>query len=178
MNSTKRPPNILSLTADQQKASATSVYGNSLIAAPFTEHLAANGITFRQTYSASTICTPSRASVMTGVHPLVHQVTCWQNKAPWNLPQLSELFAGGGYYTAVAGHYEQGRNLSRGWHEQADLWEKGPLLDSLNFKYAQGRSDCGWSAGPLDCKPEEGHSAILARRAIRMISNAADSGDA
>ena len=171
-----RPPNILYLTADQQKARATSVYGNGLVSCPFTEDLAAGGITFVNAHAVSTICTPSRASVMTGVHPLVHRVTCWQNKAPWNLPQLAELFAGGGYYTAAAGHYEMGRNLGRGWHEQADLWEVGELHDTLKFKYAHGRSDCGWSSGRLECGAEEGYSARLGNRAIRMIDNAVQSG--
>jgi len=169
-------PNIVYIIADQQKASATSVYGNNLVPTPFTDHMAANGITFRDAYTPSTICTPSRASVFTGVHPLVHQVTCWQNKAPWNLPQMSEMFADSGYYTAAVGHYELGRNLGRGWHEQSDLWEMGPLLDATNFKYSHGRTDCGWSSGALDCKPEEGQSAVLANRAIKMLDNAVDAG--
>ena len=100
-------PNLVYITADQLKASAAPILGNPLISCPFMESLAAEGITFPETYAASTICTPSRASVFTGVHPLVHQVTCWQNKAPLNLPQLSDLFASAGYYTAVSGHFEQ-----------------------------------------------------------------------
>ncbi|MCH2202015.1 MAG: sulfatase-like hydrolase/transferase [Fuerstiella sp.] len=124
----------------------------------------------------SSICTPSRASVMTGVHPLVHGVHCWQNKAPWNLPQLPELFAAKGYYTAAVGHYELGRGIGRGWHQQSDMGEHGPLYDALNFKYSHGRPDCGWSCGSLDCLPEEGHSDPLANRAIEMIEDACDSG--
>ena len=176
MAHTNPRPNILYLTADQQKASATSVYGNPLISCPFTERLAAEGITFGQAYTASTICTPSRASVMTGVHPLVHQVTCWQNNAPWNLPQLPELFAADGYYTAAAGHFEQGRDLGRGWHVQADLREAGELHEALEYKYSHGRSDCGWSAGGLNCPADQGHSAILGNRAVEMIDDAVKAG--
>jgi len=91
------------------------VYGNDLTECPTTRQLASEGIAFRDAYVVSTICTPSRTSVMTGVHPLVHGVHCWQNKAPWNLPQLPELFAADGYYTAPAGHYEMGRGIGRGW---------------------------------------------------------------
>ena len=169
-------PNILYITPDQQKASATSIYGNHLIECPTTRRLAGEGITFRDAYVVSTICTPSRASVMTGVHPLVHQVHCWQNRAPWNLPQLAELFAAGGYCTAAAGHYELGRGLGRGWHQQSDLFERGPLHDALTDKYSHGRSDCGWSCGSLDCTPQEGHSSLLADRAIELIEDACDSG--
>lgn len=169
-------PNIVYITPDQQKASATSVYGNDLFDCPATRRLAGEGLTFRDAHVVSTICTPSRTSVMTGVHPLVHQVHCWQNKAPWNLPQLAELFAAGGYFTAAAGHYEMGRGVGRGWHYQSDLFERGPLHDALTFKYTHGREDCGWSSGALACTADEGHSALLADRAIELIGDGCDSG--
>ena len=166
-------PNILYLVADQQKAPATAPYGNGLIDCSCTTRFTRQGISFRNAHVVSTICTPSRASVMTGVHPLVHQVACWQNKAPWNLPQLAELFAAGGYYTGAAGHYELGRHLGRGWHEQTDLRSAdGGLDDALALKYAQGRADCGWSSGALDIPIEEGHSARLGDVGIQMIENA------
>ena len=99
---------------DQQKASATSVYGNPFVPCPFMDRMAEQGLTFRDTYAPASICTPSRASVMTGVHPLVHQVTCHQNRAPYNLDQLPELLARSGYYTTVVGHHEYDRDLDRG----------------------------------------------------------------
>jgi arylsulfatase A-like enzyme len=165
-------PNIVYLMVDQQKASATGVYGNSLVSCPFTERIASRGVVFNDAYTVSTICTPSRASVMTGVHPLVHQVTCWHNKAPLNMRQLPEFLAADGYYTAAAGHFEFGRNFSRGWHEQVDLFERGALGKALEFKYAHGLPDRGWSSGALECTPEEGYSARLARRAVRMLDSA------
>ncbi len=87
----ERRPNIVYLMADQQKASACSIHGNPVVPSPFQEEMASQGVAFAHAYSASSICTPSRTSVLTGVHPLVHQVTCHQNRAPYNLPQLSEL---------------------------------------------------------------------------------------
>ena len=58
-------PNILYITPDQQKASATSVCGRSLTECAATRRLAAEGITFRNAYVVSTICTPSRATSRT-----------------------------------------------------------------------------------------------------------------
>ena len=171
-----KPPNIVYLMTEHQKASASSVCGNPHVPCSFMDDMAASGVCFTDAYSTNPICTPSRATVMTGVHPLVHQVTCHANRAPWNLPQLPELLAQNGYYTAAAGHYESGRGMGRGWHQQSDLFERGPLHDSLMDKYGQGRSDCGWSCGSLDCTAEEGHSALLADRAVEMIEDACDSG--
>ena len=124
-----KQPNIVYLTYEHTKASALRLFGDSSLSCPFTEAMAAKGVAFTKTYSTNPICTPSRTSVFTGVHPLVHQVTCHQHRAPYNLAQLSELLQQGGYYTAVAGHYEPERNLSRGWHEQVNFREAGPLRD-------------------------------------------------
>lgn len=173
----KRRPNIVYLMTDQQKASACSVYGNRVVPSTFQEEMAGQGVTFCDAYSASSICTPSRTSVLTGVHPLVHQVTCHQNRAPYNLPQLSELLQAAGYYTAVIGHYEKQRNLSRGWHEQVSFREAGPLYGSFLAKYASGRQEYAWSSGAIDSPAEEGNSALIATRAIQMLDAAVVTGE-
>ena len=165
-------PNILYIMADQLKASATSIDGNDVVPCTFLEEMAAQGVAFSDAYSASSICTPSRTSVFTGVHPLVHQVTCHQNRAPHNLPQLSEILQDGGYYTAVIGHYEWARNLTRGWHEQMSYMQPGPLRESSLRKYTLGRRDVGWSSGGINCTAEEGSSSVIAGRAIMMLDQA------
>jgi arylsulfatase A-like enzyme len=168
----KSAPNIVYLMADQQKASATSIYGNRLVPCSFMEEMASQGVAFADAYSASPVCTPSRTSVFTGVHPLVHQVTCHQNRAPYNLPQLSELLQEAGYYTAVIGHYEHQRNLTRGWHEQISYMQPGPLFRSSQAKYASGRRAIAWSYGGVPYSAEEGNSYLVATRAIRMLDEA------
>lgn len=165
-------PNIVYLMTDQQKATAASFLGNTHVPSPFMDEMAASGTVFENAYGPSPICTPSRTSVFTGVHPLVHQVTCHQNRAPYNLPQLSELLTEQGYYTAVAGHYEHGRNLTRGWHEQVPHQNWGRLARSVIEWLSAGRRDVSWSAGGMDCTAAEGTSHLLTDRVIRMIDAA------
>ncbi|MEP3278228.1 MAG: sulfatase-like hydrolase/transferase [Stappiaceae bacterium] len=165
-------PNILYVMFDQAKASAMSFLGNDEISMPYCEEMAERGWLFESTYSAAPICTPSRASVHTGMYPQVHGVTCHQNRAPFNLPQLAELLQDAGYYTAAAGHYEPERNLSRGWHEQSPMHERGPLYDSWMDHIRRGRKDVAWSSGAIDCEASEGNSALLTDRAIRMADAA------
>ena len=169
-------PNILYLMTDQQKASATSVYGNPFVPCPFMDRMAEQGLTFRDTYAPASICTPSRASVMTGVHPLVHQVTCHQNRAPYNLDQLPELLARSGYYTTVVGHHEYDRDLDRGWHHQTNMWTRGPIGTAAEFFYGQGRAGYGWASGPLECTAEEGHAHAVATRVINQLDSIQASG--
>ena len=164
--------NIIYLMYDQAKASAMSFLGNQHIPMPFANKLAEQGWCFEEAYATSPICTPSRTSVHTGVYPLVHQVTCHQNRAPFNLPQLAEILKDAGYYTAVAGHYEPERNLSRGWHEQSPMHERGPLYESWLEHIRSGRKDVAWSSGAIDSEAKDGNSARLTDRMMRMLEQA------
>lgn len=166
------PPNILYVMFDQAKASAMSFMGNADISLPYCENMARQGWVFENAYAAAPICTPSRTSVHTGLFPQVHGVTCHQNRAPFNVPQLAELLQGAGYYTAAAGHYEPERNLSRGWHEQSPMHERGPLYASWLDHIRSGRKDVAWSSGTIDVDASEGNSARLTDRAIRMADQA------
>lgn len=165
-------PNIVYLMFDQAKAAAMSFMGNEKITLPFCDSLAERGWVFDEAYAASPICTPSRTSVHTGMFPQVHQVTCHQNRAPRNLPQLAELMQQAGYYTAMAGHYEPERNLHRGWHEQSPMHERGPLFNSWMEHIRSGRKDVAWSSGGIDVEASQGNSALLTDRMLRMIKQA------
>lgn len=169
-------PNIVYLMFDQAKASAMSFMGNADIQLPFCDMLAKQGWVFEEAYSAAPICTPSRASVHTGMFPQVHQVTCHQNRAPYNLPQLAELLQDAGYYTAAAGHYEPERNLCRGWHEQSPMHERGPLFESWMAHIRSGRKDVSWSSGGIDAEAKDGNSALLTDRCLRMLDQAEATG--
>ena len=157
---------------DQAKASAMSFLGNAYLQLPFCDHMAQTGWVFENAYAASPICTPSRSSVHTGTYPSVHQVTCHQNRAPHNLPQLAELMQASGYYTAVAGHYEPERNLARGWHEQAPMHERGPLYESWMEHIRSGRKDVAWSSGSIDADASAGNASLLTDRMLRMLEQA------
>ena len=172
----KQRPNVVLLMTDQQKASATSVYGNPFVPCPFIDKMADRGLIFLDAYAPSSVCTPSRASMMTGVHPLVHQVTCHQNRAPYNLDQLPEILARNGYYTAVVGHYEYDRDLARGWHHQTHMWTRGPIGTAAEFLYRHGRTACGWASGTLECRAEEGHAYAVASRVIHQLDSIRSSG--
>jgi arylsulfatase A-like enzyme len=101
-----RQPHIFLIMTDQQKASATGCYGNPLVSTPTMDQLAAEGALYEHAHAPTTICTPCRTSIMTGVSPLVHRVLCHQDHAPANLRQLPELLAEAGYCAVAAGHYE------------------------------------------------------------------------
>jgi arylsulfatase A-like enzyme len=70
---TKRP-NILWVCTDQQRWDTICALGNAHIRTPAMDSLCASGTAFTRCYTQSPICTPSRASMMTGRYPATHQV--------------------------------------------------------------------------------------------------------
>ncbi len=62
------PPNILLIHADDLGHGDLSAYGQSRFQTPALDRLAREGTRFTQYYSGSTVCAPSRAALMTGLH--------------------------------------------------------------------------------------------------------------
>src|SRR5689334_22698408 len=66
--SASRPPNIIFILADDMGYGDLGCYGNKYITTPNLDRMAAEGMRFTQAYAGSTVCTPSRAVLMTGLH--------------------------------------------------------------------------------------------------------------
>src|SRR5687768_6158218 len=62
------PPNIIFILADDLGYGDVGCYGQKKIKTPNIDKLAADGIRFTQCYAGSTVCAPSRSSLMTGQH--------------------------------------------------------------------------------------------------------------
>ena len=62
-------PNILVILTDQQRRDSLAVYGNSWIDAPNLNALGERSFVFENAYVTQPVCTPSRASIMTGLYP-------------------------------------------------------------------------------------------------------------
>src|SRR5688500_3461607 len=69
-----KQPNLLFLFTDQQRTDTIGCYGNTLCRTPHLDRLAANGVRFEQAYTPTSICTPARASLLTGVMPHRHRL--------------------------------------------------------------------------------------------------------
>lgn len=66
--SEKRQPNVIYILADDLGFGDLSCYGQQKFETPNIDSLARNGLRFTQHYSGSTVCAPSRCSLMTGLH--------------------------------------------------------------------------------------------------------------
>lgn len=66
--------NILLVTTDQQRTDTLGTYGNEVVKTPNLDALAAQGTTFERAYTPTAICTPARASMITGLMPHQHNL--------------------------------------------------------------------------------------------------------
>ncbi len=71
------PPNLIFILVDDLGATDLSCYGSKFYETPHIDKLAAEGMKFTQAYSACTVCSPTRASLLTGKSPAALHVTDW-----------------------------------------------------------------------------------------------------
>jgi arylsulfatase len=64
-----RPPNIIIILTDDQGYADLSCYGSTTIKTPRIDQMAAEGMRFTDFYCPGTVCTPTRAGLLTGAHP-------------------------------------------------------------------------------------------------------------
>ena len=71
------PPNILFFLSDDQGAWAMGCSGNWEIHTPTLDSIAESGMRFENFFCVSPVCSPARASILSGTIPSVHGVQDW-----------------------------------------------------------------------------------------------------
>lgn len=101
----KRRPNILWVCTDQQRFDTIGALGNPHVSTPVVDELVAGGTAFTHAYCQSPICTPSRASFLTGMYPsAVHVMGNGNELFPTSAPPLvTRLLADAGYDCGLVG---------------------------------------------------------------------------
>lgn len=96
-------PNFLFIITDQHRADHLSCYGNPVLRTPNIDGLAARGTRFDRFYTATPICMPNRATLMTGRMPSLHGAR--HNGIPLALTATTfvEIMRAAGYDTALIG---------------------------------------------------------------------------
>jgi arylsulfatase A-like enzyme len=102
-------PNIILIQADDLGYGDLSAYGQARFATPAIDRLATEGIRFTNYYSGSTVCAPSRASLMTGMHT-GHGWIRGNGEIPLRAEDVTigSILSSAGYRTAVIGKWGLG----------------------------------------------------------------------
>ncbi|MCG8310900.1 MAG: arylsulfatase [Cytophagales bacterium] len=117
----ERRPNIIYILADDLGYGDLSCYGQKKFSTPNIDRLAEEGIRFTQHYSGSTVCAPSRSSLMTGLHTghtPIRGNKEWKPEGQWPMPAgtytIAEMLKEAGYTTGAFGKWGLGYPGSEG----------------------------------------------------------------
>jgi arylsulfatase A-like enzyme len=119
-SSVQHPPNILFILTDNQAASLLGTYGNQDIRTPNVDRLAKEGIQFNRAFAVNGMCSPTRATLMTGLMPSQHGLHSWlddemldtwpkQWSAVAEFRTLPLTLKNRGYQTAMIGKWHLGQ---------------------------------------------------------------------
>ena len=109
------PPNLIFILSDDLAQGDLGVYGQRLIRTPRLDRMAREGTRYTQAYSGTTVCAPSRASLLTGLHTGHAPIRGnWelqpegQLPLPAETPTVAEVLRRAGYATAAMGKWGMG----------------------------------------------------------------------
>jgi arylsulfatase A-like enzyme len=156
-----RPPNILFVLADQWRAEAFGYAGNPDVKTPNLDRLQREGVRFVNAVSGMPVCSPMRASFLTGQRPLTHGV--FLNDVPLN-PEavtIARVLRAAGYDTGCIGKWHvngDGRSnfIPRERRQGFDYWKVLECTHDYNHSayYADGSEKLYW----------EGYDAVAQTR--------------
>ena len=133
-------PNILYIMSDDHAAHAISAYGSRVNQTPNLDRLAKGGMRFDNCFAVNSICSPSRATILTGKYSHLNGVPTF-NRFDGSQPTVAKYLQAAGYYTGMIGKWHLGSDPT-GFDQWSILPGQGVYFDPqfLESGWARRRS--------------------------------------
>lgn len=107
-NAATKRPNVLFILTDDQRWDAMSLAGNPHLKTPNIDRLGQEGIYFKYAFCTTSLCSPSRASILSGLYAHAHGVVNNFTEYPSNFRSFPMVLQSSGYETAYIGKWHMG----------------------------------------------------------------------
>jgi len=162
-------PNVLFILADQWRAQAVGWGGDPNVRTTNLDRLARESVRFSQCVSGCPVCSPYRASLMTGRYPLSHGVFLNDVYLKPEAVSLARAFSGAGYDTAYIGKWHLDGHGSRSAYIPPERRQGFRFWRALECTHRYNRSFY-YADGEKEKRVWEGYDAIAqTREAIRYL---------
>ena len=136
-----RRPNIVMILTDDHAAHAVGAYGSVVNRTPRIDEIGERGVRFENCFATNALCSPSRASILTGTYSHVNGVTTLVTPIDAGQPTFVSELKAAGYRTAMVGKWHMGDGAGHD-PEGFDYWDvlidQGEYVDPT-FLSADGR---------------------------------------
>jgi arylsulfatase A-like enzyme len=103
-------PNVLFVLCDDLRPDGLGCYGSKHVKTPHIDKLAQNGVRFSKSFCTTSLCSPSRASILTGLYAHTHGVKDNFTELPAKQPHFPQILQQHGYTTGYIGKWHMGEN--------------------------------------------------------------------
>lgn len=103
-------PNVLFVLCDDIRWDAIGLGGAKYLKTPHIDRLGKEGVSFKNTFCTTSLCSPSRASILSGLYAHTHGVTNNFTEYPENFKSFPMVLQAAGYDTAYIGKWHMGED--------------------------------------------------------------------